>query len=397
MMPTRILFVDDEPRVLDGLRRTLRDQRHDWEMAFVESGAAALEELDRELFDMVISDMRMPGMDGVALLNAVRERHPRVARVMFSGDCDRGLILRSVGPAHQFLAKPCEPDVFRQTVQRTVGLRALLHSDALQNTVAGLEALPCLPEPYLRIQEELRAAEPSIARIGAIVEQDLAMTSKVLHVVNSAFFGLRRHVASPVDAAKLLGTETVSSLVLSLQLFQQFAGLGEASVESIAAHSLRVATLARSICKAEGADRMIADHAFLAGLLHDAGKLILAQSRPALYASVKERDADESATRAEQRVFGVTHAEVAAYLYGLWGFSDAIVEAVALHHDPARLPHPAFGPMVAVYVANALDRRDGVPGEASLDPEHLERIGKVDRVAAWIALAEQQTRQEAVA
>ncbi|MCG3127769.1 MAG: hypothetical protein CHACPFDD_02641 [Phycisphaerae bacterium] len=394
-MSVRILFVDDEPRVLDGLRRMLREQRHAWELTFVESGAAALAELERAPFDMVVSDLRMPGMDGAALLSAVRERHPRIARVMLSGDCDRGMILRSVGPAHQFLAKPCEPDVLRQTVQRAVGLRALLHSDALEQVIASLEALPCLPEPYLRIQDELRAAEPSINHIGAIIVQDLAMTTKVLHVVNSAFFGLRRHVASPVDAAKLLGTETISSLVLSLQLFQHFSGLCEANIEAIAAHSLRVATLARAICKTEQADRLLADHAFLAGLLHDAGKLVLAQSHPQLYASVSAREASESAASAEQRVFGVTHAEVAAYLYGLWGFSDSIVEAVALHHQPERLPDPAFGPLTAVYVADALDRRGDRPAEAALDQAHLERIGKVQRVAAWAALADQQAQQEA--
>ena len=84
----RILFVDDEQRILDGLRRLLRDKRAEWEMVFVDGGSKALEQLRASPFDIVITDMRMPGMDGATLLTHVKEEFPDVVRLVLSGCSD---------------------------------------------------------------------------------------------------------------------------------------------------------------------------------------------------------------------------------------------------------------------------------------------------------------------
>ena len=104
---TRILFVDDEPLVLQGLQRMLRPMRNEWEMAFVESGRRALEEMATLPFQVVVSDMRMPGMNGAQFLSHVQELYPRTVRLILSGHADKDLIMKCVGTAHQFLAKPC--------------------------------------------------------------------------------------------------------------------------------------------------------------------------------------------------------------------------------------------------------------------------------------------------
>ena len=135
-MHERLLFVDDEPMVLDGLRRALWSMRNEWEMEFVTNGAAALEALDRAPFDAVISDMRMPGMDGVQLLEAVKERHGDVVMIVLSGQSNKEAVLRSVAPAHQFLSKPCDLHVLIDRLNQAFSSRDLLRNPPLASIVS---------------------------------------------------------------------------------------------------------------------------------------------------------------------------------------------------------------------------------------------------------------------
>ncbi|MCO6437269.1 MAG: HDOD domain-containing protein [Phycisphaerae bacterium] len=386
-MKKHILFVDDEPRILDGLRRMLRGMRDTWDMHFVESGEAAIDRLRMHPFDVVVSDMRMPGMDGALLLNEVRETYPHIVRIILSGHSDNEMILRSVGPAHQYLAKPCDPDRLRQCVERAIALRAVVHNDKLERTIGGIESLPSLPTQYVQVQEELSSPEPSICRLGKIIEQDVGMTSKVLQLVNSAFFGLRHEVSSAAEAVKLLGLDIVGSLILTMHVFRQFDGARSAgiAIERVTAHSLGVATFARAICRSEEAEKTLMSHAFLGGLLHDAGKLILANCHPGEYELVLQRHGEKPDIELERTIFGVTHAEAGAYLLGLWGLPDALVEAVAFHHTPSSTPLSDFAPLTAVHVANALEHRgeDDDELEEVVDIEHLVRLNLNHRLPDW--------------
>ncbi len=119
----KILFVDDETRVLEGLRRMLRGLRHEWDMEFVASGEEALIRLNACRFDVVVSDMRMPGMDGCELLEQIRQQSPTTVRIVLSGHSDRQAVMRTVGVAHQFLSKPCDSQVVTTTVMRACRIR----------------------------------------------------------------------------------------------------------------------------------------------------------------------------------------------------------------------------------------------------------------------------------
>ena len=103
-----ILFVDDEQQILDGLKDLLRKQRKQWSMVFALGGQAALDELTQRPFDVVVSDMRMPGIDGATLLTRVKEMYPASARIILSGHADRDSIVRALPVAHQFLNRPCD-------------------------------------------------------------------------------------------------------------------------------------------------------------------------------------------------------------------------------------------------------------------------------------------------
>ncbi len=388
-MKKRILFVDDDPNVLQGLRRMLRTMRHEWSMEFAASGRDALEILEQVPFDVVVTDMRMPGMDGAALLTEVMKRYPQIVRIVLSGQSDEDTILRSVGPAHQYLSKPCDADRLKATVGRACALRDLLGDGSLKRLVSQMETLPSLPSTYVELMDVLRSGKASMVEVGEIISKDIGMSAKVLQLVNSAFFGLPRHVSSPTEAAVLLGIDTVKALVLSVHVFSQFdpEKLQSFSIPALQRHSLATAALAKAIAEAENLDPMFRDHAFMAGLLHDSGKLILAANLPDRYKAAFAQASEHQVPLhdAERPIFGATHAEVGATLLGLWGLPDAIVEAVAYHHSPAECVGNSFSPLTAVHVADALEhgRQEAGLSASLLDDEYLDRIGVADRLPVW--------------
>ena len=394
----RILFVDDEANVLSGLRRMLRRMRNEWEMAFAESGAEALEMLNRRRFDVVVSDMRMPGMDGAQLLALVQRHFPKTVRIVLSGQSDQKLILKSVRSAHQYLTKPCDSESLIDTVVKSCRLRDLLHSESLKKIVSRTEFLPSLPSLYTELMEEINSADGSIRRVGEIIERDLAMSSKILQLVNSSFFGFPRHIESPSRAVTLLGQDTVKSLVLTAGIFAAFSpsALASLDVESLFQHSLKTGAIARGISRIEGLATDAVDDAFMGGLLHDLGKLVFAANFPdtSREVMVLSRNEGLAAHQMEMERFGATHAEVGAYLLGLWGLPDNIVEAVADHHRPKMLPENQFCVQTAIYAANLLHhhRCEKAPTPAGLAPDrtatNLEPMQAFERWAQWHQLCE---------
>jgi HD-like signal output (HDOD) protein len=397
----KLLFVDDDPNILRGLGRLLHCMRAEWSMEFAESGPKALEILAAERFDVVVSDMRMPGMDGAQLLSEVMARYPQVVRIILSGQSDHEFVLRSVGPAHQFLSKPCDPQVLQSVVARACALRDLVASEPLRKAISNVRSLPSPPALYLRLVEELRSDQTSLQRVGEIIGGDVGMSAKVLQLVNSAFFGLPRHLSTPVEAACYLGVETIKSLVLSIHAFSELKreSLEGFAIDWLFEHSLAVGQLSREIAQAEGAPPQARDEAMMAGMMHDIGQLVLATqvTAPFLEAVRVSGQRRLQMWNAELEVLGATHAEVGAYLLGLWGLPQPIVEAVAYHHRPGALlaltkgsADPSF--LVAwVHAADALlgeirdPRSPGVPPQ--LDLECLQASGLADRVPVWRELA----------
>ncbi len=391
MQKVRVLFVDDEPNVLSGLRRVLHGMRADWEMVFAGSGAEALETLSRSTFHVVVSDMRMPGMDGAQLLNEVLRRHPHIVRIVLSGYSDKELIMRSVGATHQYLSKPCDPDTLKQAVSNALSLRELLHDEpSLMPLIARIERLPSLPTLYTEVVQELQTPEPSIRKVAQIIAQDPAMAAKVLQLVNSALFNLSKRVADLDRAVSLMGLDAIKSLVLSAKVFSELGNddMGGLHMQELWSHSALVGSLAKQICVEEKADKEIVGNAVTAGLLHDVGKLILASNMPEEYQRVRElAEREEYAlARVEDLEFGATHAGLGAYLLGIWGLPDAIVQAVAFHHDSATAPTDKFSAITAVHVANVFAQELGPVGAATcdeIDLDYLDALGLTHRLPRW--------------
>jgi len=390
-MKKRIIFVDDEPLVLTGLQRMLHGLREEWEMEFVASGAQALERMAQAPFDVIVTDMRMPGMNGTELLEEVMRRHPKTVRIVLSGHADKDLILKCVNSTHQYLSKPCDSQAIKATVQRACGLENAEENERIKQLVAQMGRLPSLPSLYVQIVEELNSPSATIEHIGEIISQDLAMTAQFLRLVNSAYFGLSRTVANPTEAAMYLGVDTIKSLVLSIHTFSEFNDLNSRGfkLDALMHHSLRTAGRAREIAQLEDATQKISNECFVGGMLHDVGKLLMAANYPEDYERVTRLVDDEGSSHcaAEKEIFGVNHASVGGYLLGLWGLPVTVVEAIALHHCPRQTASPAFGALTAVHAANVFEHeRADAPrpnAENDLDGPYLARLGLAHRVAAW--------------
>jgi putative nucleotidyltransferase with HDIG domain len=377
----RILFVDDEPMVLKGLQRTLRKMRNEWDMAFTASGKGALEILSKQPMDVIVSDLKMPGMDGMQLLTEVRTQYPRVVRIILSGHLEHELTLQSVQYAHQNLSKPCDSEILKQTLAKLFALRDIMADESVKKIVSQIESLPSLPAIYSEIIEEMQSEDPSIK----------SMTAKILQVVNSVFFGLSRKISSPAEAVVLLGLETIKSLVLSVKIFAEFSQKKFAwfNIDALFNHSMSVSTYAKTIVKTEKLGQELINYSLMAGLLHDLGKLILATNFQEPYRQVltEASRSDQNLWDLEYETFGTSHAEIGAYLMGLWSLEAPIIEAIAFHHCPAKSMTQNMGLLTAVHIGNAIDHdgQSSTNGNTDLqcDTEYLDTLGVTDRIPQW--------------
>ncbi|GFM36632.1 response regulator [Desulfovibrio psychrotolerans] len=387
-MKLRVLFVDDEPNVLNGLRLVLRSLREKWSMAFAGGAVEALEILAREPYDVVVTDMRMPGMDGGDLLSEVQRLYPDTLRIILSGYSDHKMIMKTVKPAHQFLTKPCNHKELEEVVERSMRLRTVLGNERVRAVFSDVDTLPSLPDVYASLEAELGKEDPSLHHIGNIIESDMGLTASLLKLVNSSFFGLRRHVSSPHQAVVLLGTDTVKSLMLVIELVKRFVVKKSLRFNAglLWQHCTQTGHLARCLAVHADADKEVMDHAFIAGLMHDVGKLVLLTRLADDYAGVLElvRSRDYSVHDAEREVFCATHAEMGAYLLALWGMPAPVVEAVLGHHEPVQVPHEGFAPVTAVHVANVMEHELVIINpqyrKPAVDAAYIDSLGLTSRM-----------------
>jgi HD-like signal output (HDOD) protein/ActR/RegA family two-component response regulator len=360
-----ILFVDDERELLDGLRARLYKHRKDWYMQFVVSGDEALAILAKEPIDLIVSDVRMPGMDGGQLLTLVKERWPTTIRIIVSGYSDPVQAARLTSLAHQYVAKPCEDRQVENTIERCFRLRDLLSQDSLRQVVGRIGRLPAMPKTYSNLQAALAQPSVTAGQIGDIVMADPAIATKVLQITNSAFFRLRKPIVRIKDAVTYLGFATVRNLVLCAEVFSQWRvpkELGDIDPDDLQQHAQHAA----AACKSLAAIHANPDDAWLAGLVHDIGYWIMIQECPKELARALEMSRAENrpVSDCERLTVGATHAEIGAYLLGLWVLPYPIVEAVALHHNPTAITSQSYDLVGALAVSQAL-----------LGPKHAHALG----------------------
>ncbi|MFO1489031.1 MAG: response regulator [Verrucomicrobiota bacterium] len=397
-----ILFVEDNPILLQMCAMMLEGDT-DWEVSTAADGAAALELLTQRAFDVVASDMRMPGMSGLELLEKVRTRHPHTSRIIISGIGDQEEVARSLHSNHQFLAKPFTVKTLRATLGRLNGLDTYLKDEKLKALVGRMNSLPSFPSVYLKIMKEIDSPHAALENIADIVGKDPSLSAKTLQVVNSAAFGLPDKIHDPFEAVQQLGMNSIRSFALASHIFSKYEPTQAKGLDPVQLweHLMKTSKLAEAIMRSEGAEGTEVDDAATAAMLHDMGKLMLAENLPDEFHRANRLAAEQNIplAAAELEVFGTTHAGAAAYLLGLWGLPATIVEAVAFHHAPSASQFKEFGPLTAVHAANALQHElsknpaDGI--NSSLDESYLASIGFADHVALWKERALELTSETA--
>ncbi len=392
IMKKSILFVDDDPLLLEVYPLMLDEMADRWEVSGAEGGEKALEILSRRKFDVVVSDMRMPRMSGIQLMNEIRRLHPQSSRIIISGIGDQEEIARSLETTHQFLSKPVKASDLVATLSRIGKLDSLLLDEKLKTLAGRLNSLPSFPSVYFRITKELNEENPSLENIADLTLQDPALTAKMLQVANSAAFGLPDKVTNPLDAVQFIGLNAVRSIALSAHVFRDFENLDVRGFSALQVWNEAVlsARIVRHIMRLQQQDSSETEDACTAALLRNVGILMLAKNLPKEFENMVHlaESGDLSLAEASRQVFGACHASAAAYLFGLWGLSAPMVEAVALHLQPGESENRSFSPLTAVHLGHvfgqelARGKQTGKPLKPDMD--YLREVGVADHLDSWL-------------
>lgn len=351
-------------------------------MHFASSGPDALVLVEQEPFDVVVSDMRMPEMDGAALLAEVQKKNPGSVRIILSGQADEESVTRAYACAHHYLGKPCEPEHLQRVIEGFLHLRDVLDSPTLRELVGTSADLPMNPTIYAKLVEAMGNEEVSIPQLASIVEHDAGLASQILRLANSGFFALRRPATTVSTAINFVGAKTLRYLVLQAEVFghaRDVGDMGHFSLDALQQHSVLVGHIAQDLVN--GPD--LKSQAFLAGLIHDVGKLVLLVRATDAYREVLQKaHRGRSLLELERETLGATHAEVGAYVLGLWGLPPVLLEPLARHHDPGELEGDEIGLTHALYLANLIAHKavDDDPNATEPYPAWIAQVGLEERM-----------------
>lgn len=344
-----IIFVDDSQNVLDGLRRMLRKMRAVWEMHFFQSSLEALAFLEKSYADVVVSDMKMPVMDGAAFLKLVSDKFPHIIRIILSGQADKEEIFRSIIPSHRYLTKPCDSEQLKSVINQAFRLKDSLASASLQKVITGIKKLPSLPQIYFELIETINNENINLKKVVEIIQKDVSISAQLLKLTNSSYFGFSRPISQLSQAVSFLGLDIIKSLVLCTSIFEQAKEENLKPIEKIWEKSWRKGHLAKEIAEFAGVNNDTINESFTAGLLHACGELVLSINFPQQY--------EEYSTLAESErdcVFGTSQELIGASLLSTWGLPDSIIESIAFHNDPAITVNHQFSSLSALHLANTI-------------------------------------------
>jgi len=332
----KVLFVDDDVHVHQSLRRIVIARKLPIELLLTTTAGQAQDILSSMACDVIVTDARLPDMGGKELLTRVRERWPMTMRILMTSEAEDGVVSSLLAAAHQLLNKPVGPLELLEAVQSASRMRFLLMNERLRTVVHRMEHLPVVPKVYMELTRALRDENTSNQTLAKILSQDMSLTTGILKLINTPYFGLSRRVSDMLQAVGILGVNLIRGLVIADRVFKtldpdMYPGF---DTEKLWTHCLDVARCCRAVVRSEGADGREVEDAFLCGLLHDVGKIVLAEGCPGEFVrillSAQARNVPLADIEADE--LGVTHAQVGAYLLGLWGFPEPVVIAIAQHH-----------------------------------------------------------------
>jgi HD-like signal output (HDOD) protein/CheY-like chemotaxis protein len=391
-----ILYLEEDPRQVTELIQALdqAEGKSDWDVAHAKTPDDARAIAKKQPIDVALLSATMSEMDPVAIAEELTQIHRKITIFILAPDAETGGGLAYASGRFQWLAKPCPPETLIPAIERMAMLVSWLTNNTTIDLVAGLHSLPTIPSNYQGVIRAIHSPNSSIQDIADAVGKDMGITSRVLQVANSAYYGYSKKITSPMEASMLLGIDTLKSLVRYTHVLNNFpqTPATNAIFDAVWRHSAGVAAVARKIVLLQTNDEALGDEAFTAALLHDIGKVVLASLKPDDYKLVI-RQAAETKTpihMVERIKLQTTHAETGAYLLSLWGIPFSILEAVAWHHYPRESKDKKFSALTAVHVANVAEHQrqqtDGQRTIPTLDEIYLTEVGVWKEAQEWVKL-----------
>lgn len=331
-MSKAILFVDDEKAILNSIRREFFDSPYDIYVA--NSGKEALGILEKNQIDLIVSDMRMPEMDGYELLKRVKLSYPDVIRLILSGFTDEKTVFKSIynNLAKLFITKPWKKDDFRRAIDEVFKTEELLRNNISLNYIKDIGKLPTIPSVLQEISDVVEHDDHNIDKIVKLIEADITLSSEVLRIINSAFYGIK--TASIKTAVLSLGLVNLKAIIATAEVFKSeddFYNKKQIWEHSNLTNKILIELYNKVL------NKKIPDYCSTAGLLHDIGKVaffkIYDKEYDELYKLAADKSLDEI-NSLEKDKFKIDHEELGGYLLQWWDIPYAIVESALYHHNP---------------------------------------------------------------
>ncbi|SIS82170.1 response regulator [Neptunomonas antarctica] len=374
---------------------TVADLNH-WSVSRVDSADEMLERIQDCHYDIIIVGISESPELMLGALTQVIRKSPEAVRIAVTGDLSSAFAARVSEVAHSSLPESCTDVQLSLAIEQALKVTGLIKKPEIKAFIGRIERLPSLPDIYEALSNALLSGQSSAREISQIIERDPVMSAKVLQLVNSAFFGLERQIYRLNEAVTILGVRSIRDLTLASHIFEAFPqsnAWASFSFSQIHSRSMLVARLAQDICRSVKVDKHVQGQAFLAGLLHDFGMVMLASHDPEKYRHIMNKAAELSQPLyvVEKMNLGVSHAEIGAYLLGLWNLPPKVVEAVLFHHFPGSSPSNKFQPLTAVHIADALlpsvNSINGCAISSQLSFKYIERLGFKDHLSQWEIMA----------
>ncbi len=364
----------------------------EWEITSTTSEAEALARLENSSFDALLADFNLGSPDASELLNQAMEKCPLTIRFLLANEADLALVAAKVLVPHGLLPKPIEPASLKSRIESGM-VPQVSNSSPNGSLPAGAGASPTAPSVYAEVLKALEAPSVTSEEVGRIVARDAALMAEILRLTNSSCAGARRNITDPVEAVEFLGLETMKALMMALRYLAEHGQLKPSylSLEQLWQHNINVASLARDLVLFERMDRRLAQEAFMAGLVHDLGKVVLVLNYDDLYGRVHSlaRKQPVALWDIEKEMFGANHGEIGGCLVGMWNLPASVVEAVAFHHEPPLGENQQLTPLAAVHIANVLEHELGTADDFRVAPiihtPFVNELGLLHRLPVWHA------------
>jgi HD-like signal output (HDOD) protein len=334
-MVKRILFVDDETQILKSITRLFMDT--EYEVLTVESGAEALTFLEAEQVDVIVSDMKMPKMDGYELLSQVKKRFPKIVRIILSGFSNERVVFDALKKniAKLYILKPWENIVLINTIEKVFQIENVLrNNEKVLKLINNAEELPTIKTSYGRIINVIEN-DQEVYKIVEAIECDNSIAIKILHIVNSSYYSVK--TGSINRAVAYLGLDNIKNIVITSAFIDglNFSNKENKRLEQLWRHGF-IANRIISIIYNEFLYKKIPETEMNAGLLSNVGIIFMIHSSHDKYMEMFEEVEKNNGNliEFENKAFGTNHQEIGGYLIQWWDIPLPIVEVALYHHDP---------------------------------------------------------------